>query len=278
MSNGVYNNGQAKLFSTRNYNDFIISPHNRAIDPNHVEYLYDRIRQKNLLLGYPMIVSSNMTVIDGQHRLKAAEALGVPIYYVVADEATLDDIALTNAATKKWTNEDYLHKWIAAGKSDYAILKSFWDQNKQFRGRPFLSLSISMRLTHFGTDSGIKRKFQEGDYSCNDLPNANRVVRAVIDYAGFPSVTFYSHTVFVRAVANLINNPNYDHNVMMHRLKNQSTRLVQCVSVEEYIRLINDIYNYNATSKTRAYLEYINPTKSYYRVDRRLEKLNVNSD
>ena len=81
---------------TTTLDKFKLKKGNRFINEAHVKALIDSIKKHNLLHLQPIIVDTNMNVIDGQHRLKAAERLQVPIYYVIAADVSFDDIILGN--------------------------------------------------------------------------------------------------------------------------------------------------------------------------------------
>ena len=50
------------------------------------------------------------------------------------------------------------------------------------------------------------------------------------------------------AVLRIINGtPEYDHSQMMKKLSYLSEKLVKCVDVESYLRLLESIYNYKTT-------------------------------
>ena len=69
----------------------IFSPLNRPIDPRHLAEAGCSDQEKNLLRDNPIAVDHNGCVVDGQHRLKAAEQLGVPIYYQFTVDMTIED-------------------------------------------------------------------------------------------------------------------------------------------------------------------------------------------
>lgn len=144
--------------STTEYHKFILRPDNRArdrfadgIDPSHVDRLVQAISEKNMLDCHPILINSHMEVIDGQHRLKAAEQLGVPIYYIQSHDIDSSDLVGVNNIRKEWKNEDYLHYWCMQGNQNYIELKNFVDR---YKIPTFLGLIIG------GGD--YKRKFNTG--------------------------------------------------------------------------------------------------------------------
>ena len=70
-----------KVLYEKNYTKFTLFDNNREINETHVEKLIASMRKSGQLM--PVVVTQNMEVVDGQHRLKACEKLGVPVSYVI---------------------------------------------------------------------------------------------------------------------------------------------------------------------------------------------------
>lgn len=263
MSHQLYQNGQEAVVATKttDYQMFNFDPRNRPVDPDRVCELYDAISEKNLLHDYPIVVDGNMTILDGQHRVKAAEGLGVPVYYIVSQDATIEDIANVSHTVKRWNGMDYLHHWCAQGRPDYLRLKTYLQQY------PFITLNLAMKLCHYGDYSSLYRTFVRGGYRCNDYDFGVKVANALLDFkaAGFKG---YSHTSFVIAVANLMANVDYNHQIMVGKLDYLSTKLVKCPDTDSYFALLNEIYNYRAR-ENRVELKRLSTASPKYRVDRR---------
>lgn len=258
----VYNGGQVHNFrSTCSYSQFKFTKENRPIDQDHLMRLYDAVSEKNLLAEFPILVDKSMSVIDGQHRLKVAESLSVPIYYIVSDRITVDDISVTNANTSHWKPSDYRDRWLAAGKMEYVVLDRF------MKKYPFFTLNEAVELCYFGDRNGLKSKFKSGEYKCNDVPYATKVAQALLDFSKF--FPHYHDKSFINAVANLMGNRNYDHRIMMARMEYQSTKLVRCADMESYIELLNEIYNYRTPKKNRVTLRKLTSGELDWRPDRK---------
>jgi hypothetical protein len=270
MSTPLYNPSQqdvlvSPIFSTTQYGIFRIDESNRPIDPGHLEKIYDAINAKNLLREYPIVVDQSMTVIDGQHRLRAAEALGVPVFYIVSTHATIRDVAHTNGATKSWRSPDYLHYWCGQGKQDYLKLRDFCQRH------PFLQVNVAAKLCSYGDVVGMHKKFKQGDYTCNDLDFAETVVAALLDFKKF-GVEFYADRSFVEAVANLTGNADYDHQRMVSKMEYLSRRVVKCATMSMYIEMFDEIYNYNQKEKHQRRLTKLDSGSAKWRVDRKSQR------
>src|SRR6185369_2038866 len=136
--------------STKNYAMFKFLPSNREIIEGKVGELIASIKQKNLLEFRPILVDENHGIIDGQHRLKAAEALQIPIYFNKKKGVGVADMILLNSAQSNWSGVDYLNAYCAEGKKSYL-------QFRQFLTEYDLNLRVGFVL--FGMQSyGRKKK------------------------------------------------------------------------------------------------------------------------
>ena len=238
----VYHSMQDGLIhSTIDYGRLSLNPLNRPIDQDHLERLYDAIVKRNLLREYPILVDRAGVILDGQHRYTVAKELSVPIYYIVATEATIDDVPEANANTKHWTSRDWLYAWIQRGKQEYVRLRDFWEANS------WMTLTMARDLCHYGDRQGLTRAYVNGLYICNDLDFANEVARACLEFKRYYQ-DFYRESTFVSTVAMLLEHEGYSQKTMMDRLQYQSARLTKQSTIEDYLAVIQRIYNY----RTRA--------------------------
>lgn len=258
------------VHSTRDYRKFRFDPRNRPVDQDRLEKLYNSVEKVNMLHVFPIVVDSNFTVYDGQHRLKVAEAMQVPVYYIFDDKVSIEHVTMTTDAVSKWDNRDYLHRWCAEGKSDYLELQKFWFANKMLKGKVFLTLNACLNLCHYGDRKAMNVDFRQGLYRCNDLPFAESVANALRDWSDH--VDFFNHTSFVSAVSNLAGNRHYSHAQMMAKMQYMSTKMVKCPDTESYIALIDEIYNYRSHVRNRVTLRKLASGDSDFRIDRQRKR------
>ena len=90
-------------------------------------------------------------------------------------------------------------------------------------------------------------KFREGSFKATNLQQAS-AFGVYIDslkkyYKGNKRV------YFLRAMWKLYNNPAFDFKVFTQKLKYLSVRMVDCPSVKDYLRLIEELYNFKHRGK-----------------------------
>lgn len=262
MSTQLYNGRQTSLVhATTNYQQFTFDPANRPIDPGNLEKLYDAVSAKNLLAEFPILVTPEGVVLDGQHRVKVAEALDTPIYYIVATNMTVDDVQKANGAVSHWKLTDWLYSWSKRGKPDYIQLGNF------AKAHPWMPLSAAISLCTYGDRAGSAPLFKSGGYLCNDIEWAGMVASAVLDFK--PYVSFYRFPVFIGAVGMLFEHEGYDHDRMMAKMGYMSRKLVRCPDVATYMALFTEIYNYRTTADNRMTFEKLPSNSKKRREDRR---------
>ena len=59
----------------------------------------------------------------------------------------------------------------------------------------------------------------------------------------------YKRRSFIYAMIGLFKNKNFDFNEFIHKLKTQPSAMVDCTDTQQYLSLIEEIYNYRRREK-----------------------------
>jgi len=231
------------VLETNDYSIFLNYEGNRGINLANLNQLKKSMKKE--LLRTPIIVNEKMQIIDGQHRFRACRELNLPITYIIIKNYGLAQIHQLNAIGKKWSFFDYLEGYSKMGKIDYIETKKFIEK---FGLGVNESLSI---LTGLSSISGgnVRSIFFNGNFKIKSLNNAiaiaEKITQLKLFYAG------YKRRSFITAMLKVFANKNFNFNIFLQKLNYQSTRLVDCVNSEQYLRLIESIYNYKNKDKIR---------------------------
>lgn len=249
---------------TQNYSTFKFDTNkNRTINYSHLMRLKEAIKEKNLLPDNPIVVDTNFVVIDGQHRLMAAQQLGVDIYYFVASTMTLLDTAKINGSSRKWTTDDYIDLYVKNGVPSYLWIKS---TKTKF---PFLTTSQIIKLGNYGDQTVSRARFFAGTYDANDIEFAETVIGYVEDYSSFTED--HRRVAFIEAIEYLVGLGIYDHSRMMKKMKYASSKLRPQICTNGYVKNLEEIANYQTAEKYRVSF----PEKrryAAYRLDKKLDR------
>lgn len=225
---------------TTDYNIFKFRQDNRAkIIDAHVDLLVNSIRNKNLLHFKPIVVNEKMEIMDGQHRLLAAQRLGVPIYYVVERNMTVFDM-IQLQTQRHWRIGDYVQAFAKNGYEHYQKLLEFSKKNDLniatvvglIKGRS-AQIYESIKCGKFEFDP--KSTAQELEY-CHDI------LSVIIREKG--NAVFSKSTRFWKALTNLCKHPHYNHEKMMKNLNQMVAKIGPRVDYDGYMTMFLNIHNF----------------------------------
>jgi ParB-like nuclease domain len=153
---------------TKDYSLFKFDLPNRNVYPDAVEKLVESIKNRNKLKYHPVIVNGNYSVIDGQHRIKAAEKLNTEVFYVIDVDGGIKDITCANVNQKTWKMEDYVNFYCSSGISSYIKCKNIIEKFK-INISVFNSIAPGSARGGFGNTRMKQGKFVLTDQQERDL-------------------------------------------------------------------------------------------------------------
>lgn len=228
---------------TDDYSIFRYREDNREVHQVHVARLKASIQNHNDLHLNPIIVNKDMEVIDGQHRLAAAKALGIEVYYVIDEHYDPAKMITFNTLQKQWKPEDFLNYWMKHGREDYRKLKDFMDD---------LDFPLSAMLKWLSFDGGRTYKdFKAGSFkfSVNErLLKSLITVKKYIAFMkerNFKPQTIFSQGAFHEACRNFFMNRLVDHERFFARLEVTPYQLRYCQLWQDYFEQLVELYNYD---------------------------------
>lgn len=201
------------------------------------------MKEKGWLSASVVTLNGNGDVIDGQHRVKAAIIANVPIRYKVTKGTGSDEMCEMNQLQKNWSPFDHLHRFVEHGNEHYVTFDKFVKEFPMFR-----YTEIAMFLNNSVTT--IKRDtFETGQYVVKNSKIAREWANNILSLKPYFE-KYYNKAIFVRAVIKILSNKKeFVFEEFLHKLKLRPTKLVPCGTVEQYIEVIEDIYNFKKAKK-----------------------------
>jgi hypothetical protein len=197
------------------------------------------IEDKNLLHLNPILINDNFYIIDGQHRLEAARMLKETIYYIIDNNIGKIDISLLNKTKKNWGLMDYINFYTIEKKPGYDELSALISKH------PDCPVNIMLRLVAI---DGFNKEWKEGYVDVSNSKQAEEILQYAAWFSNY--LKFAMQGKFLLALNILVRSGNYDHNKMMMRVEEQPRSLVACITVTQYVEMLEEIYNYRS-SKNR---------------------------
>ena len=232
------------IYKTKDYDKFSFVDGNRSIKPNVVEKLYNSF--KEVQLEVPLVVDQYYRIYDGQHRFTALKRLKMPIYYQIIESMTLRMLQLLNSNQSNWSTAQFCDSYCELGYSEYYKYKAF---KKKYQ------LGVRESLNFLAGENGsanLETMFNDGEFICKDYKNAVRKAEMLTELK--PYVKFYKTRTFVNAMDVLFNSKVYDHSRFVRKIKKQSAKLTQQTKRNDYLKIIEEIYNWNELNKNKVRL------------------------
>lgn len=231
---------------TMDYSIFKLLPHNRPIVQTHVRRLVASMSERpHLRIARPILVNEAYQVIDGQHRLKAAELNGQSIYYMLVPGLTIDDARLLNALQRTWGLLDYGYSYASSKLPGYVqFIETYEARN----------LPPSIVLEYMAvTDTKRRYDFRIGLLQVIDQAVLDERLDQVEDIIKVfnPGATPY---IVASAFSIVHTTKGYDHERMLKRI-GQEKLLPQATRID-YIRELERVYNTGSPHNGPSYLRF----------------------
>lgn len=232
------------LRKTCNYDLFEMNDLNRKIIAKPL--LLASMQQFGFMKSSPLQVveseNGKLQIIRGHHRFHYAKRLNLPVWYVI-DDSNTDIHFLERDSRQSWSAQDFADSHEARGDEDYIILMDF----KRKHG-----LTLGAAASLVGGESASSHNkimaIKEGKFKRGDMTHANQVAK-IIDYCRELGVPFATQATFVEALSAALRIPEFDIDVLCHRLKLHSGNMNHRGRKDEYLDEIEAIYNYMAKDK-----------------------------
>lgn len=238
QTNEPMENNSNQVYTTMDYSLFKPIDGNRNINLLHINRLKKSMAENYLFTI--IIVNEKYEIIDGHHRFEVIKELKLPLHYIKRNGYGLPHVHTYNVNTKNWKSTDYLESYCKLGYKDYLIFKDFIDKHD-------INIQIAMYLLS-GADSGdMVKTFNSGQFKTKNLKEAEITMDKLhLCGAYFPQ---YKMRWFVYAMARLFKKTQFEFTEFLQKLKTQPTALQVCNDVNQYILLIEEIYNYRRRDK-----------------------------
>lgn len=242
-----------KLFNpiiqtTYNYGQFKVINGNRSINQQHLKRLRESMSDNPLVSL--VLVNERNEIIDGQHRFYASKELGLPINYVVVYGYGIKEVQILNVNGLNWKKTDYLDSHVKNKLPNYIKFKKFMSDFPQLNFSTCLKVLSGLRSGKVKTIDGLKvmsSNFEEGKLDIPDLDKSYRVANMILDYREyFPK---FNNNTFIITLLYLFDHPNYVHSEMLNKLRLQPKALNKCGNQQQYLIVMEDIYNYHRKAK-----------------------------
>jgi hypothetical protein len=244
------------VYETNDYSMFKTLGGNRELNKLHVARLKKSFSENYLFT--PILVNSEMGIIDGQHRVEAAKALGLPIRFIKLNGYGLHEIQVYNTNMKNWKKEDYLNGYCDLGFSEYLKFRNFMKRFPEFGIASTEAILLQYpgfnplpaRDVDYRMPSGkpaLGKYFEEGKLAIPDYDKSCEIALKILMLK--PYYDGFHRRVFVAAMLGLLKQEQFSISELISKLKFNPSGIQHCNDVTQYKLLIENIYNYKRREK-----------------------------
>lgn len=230
--------------------DLRLTEANREIAEKHVDRLVELIRKNGYIEGMPIIVDEDGFIIDGQHRYLACKKLGIEPPIVLGKN--FDIVPFLNSTQLKWTVKDYVNYYVVKGYPDFIILDQLC-KKKNISPSIAYNIIFNKSTDRTGLSRGVRiYPLKDGtmklpDTSEKGLQKLERKVDMVLSLINLLNLPKTDRLII--AISRIISDKNFSYAVMQNKIDFQKSRIYRCSTIQEYMQMIANIYNYKNSNK-----------------------------
>ena len=234
-----------KVYKTGDYDKFKFVASNRQVSPAHVREIMNEIQRINLTSENPIKVTRSHEIMEGQHTFEACKELGVPVYYMYT-KMSKTDIGQFNSVQKSWSYKNVLNHFCVEGYHDYKILAGFLKRHPY----PITTLIILLTGEHTKT---VMNEFKRGNFKVSQsIESVEELLSKITQFKEY-SDKIYRHRTFVLSYIDTLTHPDFNHDVFVHKVSLVPSRFIKQETQKEYLRMVEDIYNYRNNNPIRLF-------------------------
>lgn len=235
----------AVILETKDYAIFKKKNTNRVVNEKRVKELMEIMKVTPTFFELSPIKCNNENEIwDGQHRLAAAELLGIPVRYYTVNDVNMDQVRQLNDYNSKWSTSDYVHSMITEGNINYKQYKIF--QETYGYDLSACLMLLTGRFSHSKIITGI---FKSGNLVVTHFDDAVKVASMISQIVAFHKNARNKH--FIVAFNKMRTHRNFDFDLFMSKLEMNPKMLLRASTTEMYVESLCDVYNFKTRKNHR---------------------------
>lgn len=230
---------------TKEFSQFILLKQNRNIQETHKKNILNEIKKSGYDITKPIIVTSDFEIVDGQHRFLACRELDVEFSYIFTDKTASEAIHDCNILSKRWSKSDFLHYYKSLDFPDYILADTICREHNETIERLF---GLLLGATPGG---GFESAFNSGKFKIKVnikeinklISDAHLILHYITEISGSKNHRFIDSKRFFDALTKCLKD-GASVDVMKMKISMQLSKFHVCSSVNEYYKMLLDLYNY----------------------------------
>lgn len=233
-----------QILSTSDYAMFKPHGEQQKMHPPHVKKMKISMTRNGFIKAKPIHCYRDgkfLRIIDGHHRLRAAQELGIPVYYVIGETQDKDLISDENWAVRKWMNDAFVNMYVARGIKDYITLSQYVNRGLD------LKFAVALLVGESTASGNQNNAIRQGTFKIKTTENADRVVSIIERASKYTPIA--KSKQFVGCLCVLVNLDEFSDGILIKKFRDTPHILVKSVNRDQMMHQIEAIYNRGQRTK-----------------------------
>ena len=236
------------IFTSYDYNEFKKLEGNREIFDNRKNIIIRSIKENGWIRN-PIVVNEKMEIIDGQGRFEALKELDMPIEFVVAEGATIEDCISLNVKQKNWMNADYVKCYADLGNKEYILFQNLCEEYKGILTFDAMKAICS----GYRTDNDKADLIKTGRFVVSDQETIRARLSFISGVLNFMGPAFGRKREWAIILNFVFYCSKIDTQKFIEKIEKYPMFLVPCVTSRQILECFEKIYNYNDKKTNKVY-------------------------
>ena len=174
------------------------------------------------------------------HRLEAAKAAGVELYYIIEPRQCQQSMASENSLVKPWSQIDFVRLYANRGQKDYMALLEYKE-----KGIP-LQMAASMLIDNSAASGNASKNIKKGTFKIKSRNLINLVLSFVDEFSR--SNEAIGTRSFIAAISSCILCQEIDIEALRSRIRENMSMIEKASTVDIMLEQIERVYNFRSRS------------------------------
>lgn len=228
------------LQSSNNPLIFVANPEQRPINQIHVKRIMTSMMKHGFLPSKPIQcyrrADRKLVIVDGHHRLEAAQCAGLDYYYVIESDASQDAMPDVQRSLS-WQASDFIRQYSMRGNKEYILLSSYIN-----RGLPTF-IAASLLVGGSATSKNANRLIPGGLYRVKSTDHADKILSLIEENA---TTQVFKHSNFIKALSLCLWLKQFDFALFKKRVEANWHMIPNCSNIPDFLSAIEDVYNFRS--------------------------------
>lgn len=239
------------VYKTDDYSMFKVLNGNRRVLVQRKNLILKSIKERGWIRN-PIIVNEKMEMIDGQGRFEALKDLNLPIEFVVAYGATIDDCIALNIKQKNWSLVDYIYCYADNGYKDYKYIVDLMQRyNGKLNNSTIVQIAGSTRA-----DNIPYEQIKNGTYKIMDRDTVTKRLDFIIEMLSIIGKKRGRERLWTNTFKFVYYSDVINKRSMLQKLNARISEVHPVVTTEQAVLELEKVYNFGRNEKLFFMPEY----------------------